>query len=86
MNITIESGKFYLKLEDGSIPYVIDAVRYNPEREDYILFEANELPVDILNRCYILRKEGLILDEEKHKLFIEEQEAFAKQFAGDEDV
>jgi hypothetical protein len=83
MKIIIESGKFYLKIQED---FIVDAISFNPQRPDYILFETNNLPEDILIGCYKLVGNQIVLDEEKHKLFIEKQEAFAKQFAGDEDV
>jgi hypothetical protein len=69
MELIIESGKFYLKTEDG---YVVDAVEYNPEREDYQLFEYETIPQDILNRCYQLIDGVLVLDEDKHQQFLED--------------
>jgi hypothetical protein len=69
MELIIEPGKFYLKTEDG---YVVDAVEYNPEREDYQLFESETIPQDILNRCYQLVDGALILDEDKHQQFLED--------------
>jgi hypothetical protein len=69
MELIIEPGKFYLKTEDG---YVVDAVEYNPEREDYQLFESETIPQDILNRYYQLVDGALILDEDKHQKFVED--------------
>jgi len=69
MDLIIESGKFYLKIEDG---YVVDAVEYNPERNDYQLFESETIPEDILNRCYQLIDGALVLDQDKYQKFLED--------------
>ena len=65
----IEPGKFYLQVKEG---YVTDAVSYNPNIEGYNLFETDKLPDDIMNQCYQIIDGGLVLDEEKHKVFLEE--------------
>lgn len=75
MEIIIEPGKFYLKTEGG---YVIDAVEYNPNRPDYILFEADSIPSDILNRCYKRESDTLIKDEVKYAAFLEENSKDAR--------
>ena len=75
MEIKIEAGKFYLKTEGG---YVIDAVEYNPNRPDYILFEADSIPSDILNRCYKREGNKLVLDKVKHEAFLEENSKDAR--------
>ena len=75
MEIIIEPGKFYLKTEEG---YVIDAVEYNPNRPDYILFEADGLPSDILNRCYKREGNKLVRDEVKYAAFLEENSKDAR--------
>ena len=69
MEIIIEPGKFYLKTENN---YVIDAVEYNPNRSDYLLYEADSIPSDILNRCYQRVGDTLVLDEAKYAAFLEE--------------
>jgi hypothetical protein len=75
MEIIIEAGKFYLKTEEGC---VIDAVEYNPNRPDYVLFEADSIPSDILNRCYQLEDGELFLDEVKYAAFLEENSKDAR--------
>ncbi len=65
----IEAGKFYLKVSNG---YVVDAVEYNPNRTDYVLFKADSIPSDILNGCYKLQSDKLIKDEYKYELYLEE--------------
>jgi hypothetical protein len=79
----IEPGKFYLQVVEG---YVHDAVSYNPELPNYVLYEAEALPADILNRCYELVDGELVRDEEKYADFLievekarEEWEASRKQ-------
>lgn len=69
MDLIIEPGKFYLKIEEG---YVVDAVEYNPDLPNYQLFEAPTIPSNILNRCYQLIDGELVLDEAKHEVFLEE--------------
>jgi hypothetical protein len=71
----IEAGKFYLKTENG---YVVDAVEYNPNRPDYLLYEADSIPSDILNRCYQRVGNTLVRDEHKYAAFLEEQSKDAK--------
>jgi hypothetical protein len=75
MEIIIEAGKFYLKTEEG---YVIDAVEYNPNRPDYVLFEAPTIPSDILNRCYKREGNTLVRDEVKYAAFLEENSKDAR--------
>jgi hypothetical protein len=67
----IEPGKFYIQVVEG---YVHDAVSYNPELPNYVLYEAEALPADILNRCYELVEGELVLDEAKHAEFLVEAE------------
>jgi hypothetical protein len=71
----IEKGKFYLRVENG---YVIDAVEYNPERSDFQLYQAPSIPSDILNRCYKLEGGKLVLDADKHAVFLKETSKDAK--------
>jgi hypothetical protein len=75
MEIIIEPGKFYLQTKEG---YVTDAVSYNPNLPDYILYEANSLPDDILNRCYQRVGNTLVRDEHKYELLLEEQSKDAR--------
>ena len=75
MEIIIEAGKFYLKVENS---YVIDAVEYNPNRSDYVLYEAASIPSDILNRCYQRVGTTLVRDEVKYAAFLEENSKDAK--------
>ena len=67
----IEPGKFYIQVVEG---YVHDAVSYNPELPNYVLYEAETLPADILNRCYELVDGQLVRDEEKYADFLIEVE------------
>lgn len=67
----IEQGKFYLQVKEG---FVTDAVSYNPNIEGYNLFETPKLPDDILNQCYKIVNGQLVLDEAKHKIFLEKVE------------
>ena len=71
----IEAGKFYLKTENG---YVVDAVEYNPNRPDYLLYEADSIPQDIMNRCYQRVGDTLVRDEVKYAAFLEETSKDAK--------
>jgi hypothetical protein len=75
MKIIIEAGKFYLKVAEG---YVVDAVEYNPNRPDYVLYEAASIPSDILNRCYKLVSGKLVRDEVKYAAFLEENNKDAR--------
>ena len=75
MEFKIEAGKFYLKVENN---YVIDAVEYNPNRPDYVLYEAASIPSDILNRCYQRVGNTLTRDEVKYAAFLEETSKDAK--------
>jgi hypothetical protein len=75
MEIIIEAGKFYLKVAEG---YVVDAVEYNPNRFDYVLYEAASIPSDILNRCYQRNGNKLTRDEVKYAAFLEETSKDAK--------
>ena len=75
MEIIIEAGKFYLKVAEG---YVVDAVEYNPNRPDYLLYEADSIPQDILNRCYQRVGDTLVRDETKYAAFLEENSKDAK--------
>jgi hypothetical protein len=63
----IEQGKFYLKVVDG---YIQDAVSYDPKLNNYILFEIDNLPKDIMNQCYKVVKDKLVLDETKYSEFL----------------
>jgi hypothetical protein len=71
----IEAGKFYLKVAEG---YVVDAVEYNPNRTDYLLYEADNIPSDIMNRCYQRVGDTLVRDEAKYAAFVEENSKDAK--------
>jgi hypothetical protein len=75
MEIIIEAGKFYLKVAEG---YVVDAVEYNPNRTDYLLYEADSIPSDIMNRCYQRVGDTLVRDEAKYAAFLEENSKDAK--------
>jgi hypothetical protein len=75
MEIIIELGKFYLKVAEG---YVVDAVEYNPNRTDYLLYEADSIPQDIMNRCYQRVGDTLVRDEVKYAAFLEENSKDAK--------
>jgi hypothetical protein len=71
----IEAGKFYLKVAEG---YVVDAVEYNPNRPDYLLYEADSIPQNIMNRCYQRVGDTLVRDEVKYAAFVEENSKDAK--------
>jgi hypothetical protein len=72
----IEKGKFYLQVKNG---YITDAVEYNPNIEGYNLFEIDKLPPDIINRCYRIENNKLVLDEIKYAEFVAEQERLLKE-------
>ena len=63
----IEQGKYYLQVQNG---YVTDAVSYNPKMMGYNLFETSALPVDIMNGCYKISKNKLVLDDFKYREYI----------------
>lgn len=67
----IEKGKYYIQIKNG---YVTDAVQFDPKLSDYNLYETPSIPKDILNQCYQLVDGELVLDEDKHKIFLEEIE------------
>jgi hypothetical protein len=73
----IEKGKFYLKLENG---FVVDAIEYNPGREDFQLYEAPTIPSDILNHCYKIEGGNLVLDGDKYSEFLEKTAKEAQIF------
>ena len=75
--------QFYLKVIDQ---YIIDVVTFNPEKEGYILYEAYSLPADILNRCYKLENNHLIIDQEKYRTLLKIMEELNPEEEGDEDV
>jgi len=72
----IEKGKYYLQVKQG---FVTDAVEYNPNLKDYVLYKADKLPADIMNQCYELKNGKLTLNQEKHAEFLAEQERQLKE-------
>lgn len=74
--MTIEKRKCYLQIKNG---YVTDAVEYNPNIEGYNLFETNKLPSDIMNGCYQIQNDKLVLDQVKYELFLKELEELEKE-------
>jgi hypothetical protein len=73
----IEKGKFYLQETNG---YITDVVEYNPNIEGYNLFEIDKLPQDIMNGCYRIENNKLVLDKIKYAEFVAEQERLLKEF------
>ena len=76
MTLIIEPGKFYLKIKDD---YVVDAVSYNPHLKHYNLFETNKLPTDIMNGCYQIQNNQLVLNQNKYEIFLQESDALEKE-------
>ena len=72
---------FYIKINNG---YIFDVVDYDPGIQGYDPINTDHLPEDILNGCYQLKNDEFILDEEKHKLFLEEIDKYAPK--GETDV
>lgn len=77
----IEKGKYYLQVKEG---YVTDAIEYNANLHDYQLYQAPNIPSDILNQCYQLVNGKLVLDEAKHTLFLEEVERQRLEFEAEQ--
>jgi hypothetical protein len=75
--INIEKGKWYLQFDTQG--YIIDCIRYNPQLEGYSLYESPSVPSDILNNCYKLNKNKLVLDEDKLKVVKEQEELRRKE-------
>ena len=73
----IEKGKYYIQIKEG---YITDAVEYNPNLPNYQLYQAPTIPSDILNQCYQLVDGKLVLDGDKHKIFLEEAEKARLEF------
>lgn len=56
----------YIKQNEAG--YVIDLVEYNPERSDYMEYQVNDFPEDVMNRCYRINEDNEFeLDEAKKK-------------------
>jgi uncharacterized protein YpbB len=75
--INIEKGKWYLQLDTQG--YVVDCIRYNPQIEGYILHESPSVPSDILNSCYKIENNKIILDEKKLEIVKEQDELRRKE-------
>jgi hypothetical protein len=71
----IEEGKSYLQVNNEG--YITDCIKYNPQINNYFLYEGGDIPGDILNSCYKLVNNKIVLDKEKLELF--EQEVLAEQ-------
>ena len=58
--------------------YITDSIDY--EYGDYIRFDG-VVPIDIMNQCYQLLNEDIVLDEVKHQEFLAEQELIEQELA-----
>ena len=74
--MVIEKGKYYIQIKND---FVHDAVSYNPNIEGYQLYKAETIPADVLNGCYKLVNDKLVLDEVKHAEYLAELERQAEE-------
>lgn len=61
----------YVQVHNG---YVRDAVSFNPNIDGYIPINVKDMPKDIMNQCYKVVDNKLVLDEEKNKIFVSQTE------------